>query len=282
MEAFELFKEYLPKFKVAKHYKDLLDGFNNAYIFKKLPNAKVDFDLEKENIKLEKIGLALYEDYSNIYLVGKYMSSYFDSKKDNVWNPCGYRSINTTDYFLGFCMEDEWKDKDLDVLYKELGNRVSFDLVQMLTVCNSKIDNATEELKADYKALSKAKAKDVYLKYNERFNNKVLYNLLKEEKVTADCIIIKDSIVEKFERITLKYGYIDYSEDKKDFYYSLTVNVNSFDAPDCVFSPYRYQVAVQDHLDFIKNLNTEADLVYKLTTTLWSLSDIKYPKNPKQ
>jgi hypothetical protein len=56
------------------------------------------------------------------------MSRYFDSKKDNLWNPCGYRSINTTDYFLGFCLEDEWKDKDLDVLYKELGNSVSFDL----------------------------------------------------------------------------------------------------------------------------------------------------------
>jgi hypothetical protein len=148
----------------------------------------------------------------------------------------------------------------------------------MLTVCNAKIDNATEELKADYQALSKAK--DIYLKYNERFNNKFFTNILKEEKVNAPCIIIKDSIVKKFERITLKYGYIDYSEDKKDFYYSLTVNVNSFDAPDCVFSPYRYQVAVQDHLDFIKNLNTEADLVYKLTTTLWSLSDINYPKNP--
>ena len=35
MEAFELFKEYLPKFKEAKHYKDLLDGFNNTYKFKK-------------------------------------------------------------------------------------------------------------------------------------------------------------------------------------------------------------------------------------------------------
>lgn len=277
MEAFELFKEYLPKFKVAKQYKDLLDGFNNTYKFKKLPN--VDFDLEKENTKLEKLGLALYEDYYNIYLVGKNMLPAFDSKTENLWNPCGYRSVTTAGYSLGFCMEDEWKDKDVVALYKELGNRVSYDLVQMLTVCNSKIDNATEELKADYQALSKAKA--IYLKYNERFNNKFFTNILKEEKVNAPCIIIKDSIVKKFERITLNYGYIDYSEDKKDFYYSLTVNVNSFDVPDCVFSPYRYQMAVQDHLNFITKLNTEADLVYKLTTTLWSLSDINYPKKTK-
>ena len=194
---------------------------------------------------------------------------------------CGYRSVTTSCYFFGFCTDAEWEDKDLDVLYTELRKRVSFDLVQMLTVCNSKIDKATAELKADYKALSKAKAKDIYLKYNERFNNKFLYNLLKEEKVNADCIIIKDSVVEQFERITLKYGYIDYSEDKKDFYYALTADVNSFDVPDCVFSPYRYQVAVQDHLAFITKLNAEADLVYKLTTTLWSLSDINYPKKTK-
>ena len=281
MEAFELFKEYLPKFKVAKHYKDLLDGFTNTYKFKKIINSKVDFDLEKENIKLEKVGLALYEDDYHIHLVGKNMLPFF-VRYENFSKPCGYRVVNTAAYSFDFCMEDEWKDKDVVVVYNEFCKRVSFELVQMLTVCNSYIDKATKELKADYKALSNVKTKAIYLKYNERFNNKFLYNLLKEEKVTADCIIIKDSVVEKFERITLNYGYIDYSEDKKNFYYALTADVNSFEGPECDFNPYRYQAAVQDHLDFITKLNDEADLVYKLTITLCSLSDIKYPKKPKQ